>query len=248
MSEAYARIKVVREPKAPSGHNVAFLGPFPSSSQAYLCKEALEEAFPIRRCTKTMGKTTRFAPCALADMGRCVAPCDGRVTLEGYGELVTGLVSSLSHPGGLLEALELKMQALAEADRFEEAANARDRLRALGEALARSRTDRWLLDAGRLVLRDADGRPLRFEHGALAEVGTGASPDANAEPIVEPVPRERADELTEVRRWLARNPVVIETSEHPVAEPVEGGAQLHRLLTSLRAATQPLDRGLSRRR
>ena len=33
----------------------------------------------IRRCTTAMAAGTRFAPCALADMGRCAAPCDGRV-------------------------------------------------------------------------------------------------------------------------------------------------------------------------
>src|SRR5262249_8540401 len=82
LSEAYPRLRVVREPKVASGHEAVFLGPFPSSSQAHLCKEALEEAFAVRRCTKAMGKTTRFAPCALADMGRCAAPCDGRVSLE----------------------------------------------------------------------------------------------------------------------------------------------------------------------
>src|SRR3990170_9042345 len=47
-----------------------------------LKKEALEDAFPIRRCTRVMRPGTRFAPCALADMGRCPAPCDGRIDPE----------------------------------------------------------------------------------------------------------------------------------------------------------------------
>ena len=60
------------------------------------------------------GPRTRFAPCALADMGRCVAPCDGRIDPERYGELVRRLVSSLTSPGGLLGALERRMAHLAE--------------------------------------------------------------------------------------------------------------------------------------
>ena len=46
-AEAYPRIKVVRETKGGG----AFLGPFPSSHLARLAKEALEDVFPIRRCT-----------------------------------------------------------------------------------------------------------------------------------------------------------------------------------------------------
>ncbi len=75
-TEAYPRIKVVREPKGAG----AFLGPFPSSRLARQAKDALEDAVPIRRCTKPMRPTTRFAPCALAEMGRCLTPCDGRTT------------------------------------------------------------------------------------------------------------------------------------------------------------------------
>ncbi|MBI2237218.1 MAG: DEDD exonuclease domain-containing protein, partial [Actinobacteria bacterium] len=101
LAEAFPRIKVVREPTGDG----AFLGPFPSSQQAHLAKEALEDAFPIRRCTRAMRPGTRFAPCALADMGRCPAPCDGRIDPERYGELVRSLISSLSTPGGLLAAL-----------------------------------------------------------------------------------------------------------------------------------------------
>ncbi len=223
LAEAFPRMKVVREPKG----EAAFLGPFPSSLQAHLAKEALEETFPIRRCKRTMGAATRFTPCALADMGRCLAPCDGLVGPERYGELVRSLISSLSTPGGLLEALEARMNGLAAQERFEEAALARDRLRALAEALARARADGWLLGSGRLVLRDAEGNRLRLSGGALLR-GDGT------EPIAAPCPRERADELSAVRAWVTRNPVCIEDAEHAPSEPVAGGAELHRLLARLR--------------
>src|SRR4029434_2600454 len=96
------RVRVVRDAKWAG----AFLGPFPSSSLARLAKEALEDVFPIRRCTTAMRAATRFAPCALAEMHRCLAPCDGRAGPERYEELVRSLISSLSTPGGLLARLE----------------------------------------------------------------------------------------------------------------------------------------------
>jgi DNA polymerase-3 subunit epsilon len=49
-TEAFPRLKVVREPSG----EAAFLGPFPTSRQAALAKEALEDAYPIRRCTRAM--------------------------------------------------------------------------------------------------------------------------------------------------------------------------------------------------
>ena len=223
-AEAYPRIKVVRETNG-SG---AFLGPFPSSSLARLAKEALEDVFPIRRCTTAMRASTRFAPCALAEMHRCLAPCDGRAGPERYEELVRSLISSLSTPGGLLGTLEARMRDLAEQERFEEAALARDRLRALAEALARSRIDGWLLRTDDLVLRDEAGHRFRLRRGGLIR-------NAGDGPLGAPCPRERADELSALRAWVARNEVRVESSAEPFAEPVAGGAELHRLLGTLRA-------------
>jgi DNA polymerase-3 subunit epsilon len=226
-SEAFPRIKVVREPAGDG----AFLGPFGNASQARLAKEALEDVVPIRRCTTAMRAATRFAPCALADIGRCAAPCDGRTDPERYGELVRDLLSSLSTPAGLLGALEERMDDLARQERFEEAALARDRIRALAEALRRERIHRWLLDAGELRLRDAEGAPLRLVNGSLVRGG-------HATPIPAPPPKDRADELAAVRSWLAASAVALEHVERPPSEPVDGGARLHALLGRLRGARE----------
>jgi len=223
-AEAYPRIKVVRETKGGG----AFLGPFPSSHLARLAKEALEDVFPIRRCTKAMRASTRFAPCALAEMHRCLAPCDGRVGPERYEELVRSLISSLSTPDGLLGTLEARMRDLAGQERFEEAVLARDRLRALAEALARARIDGWLLGTGELVLRDADGHRLVLRRGGLIR-------SAADQPLGAPCPRDRADELAALRAWVVRNEVRVETADESFSEPVAGGVELHRLLRTLRA-------------
>jgi DNA polymerase-3 subunit epsilon len=225
-AEAFPRIKVVHQAKADDG--CVYLGPFGSAHRARLAKEALEEVVPIRRCTKAMSARTRFAPCALADIGRCVAPCDGRVDPERYGELVRRLVSSLTSPGGLLGALERRMAGLAAQERYEEAALARDRLRSLADALGRARADAWLVEAGALVLRDHDGRRIRLVGGAPV-LGEGV------EPFILPCPRERADELAAVRGWLRANLPGIVACERAPAEPVAGGAALARVNERLRA-------------
>jgi hypothetical protein len=195
-----------------------------------MAKEAVEDVVPIRRCTRSMGRATRFSPCVLADLGRCVAPCDGRVAPERYEELVRGLIHSLSSPGGLLEALEARMTRLASMERFEEATTARDRLRALAEAVARRRQDRWLLGAGRIELVMKDVR-LRLEAGSLA---TPVEP-GDLGPAGLPCPPERADEIAVVRSQLARTTPALVHAERPLAEPVDGGRRLADLLARLRA-------------
>jgi DNA polymerase-3 subunit epsilon len=217
-AEAWPRIKIV---KAPRGAG-SFLGPFASRRVAELAKEALEEAYPIRRCTRSMGRSTRFSPCALAGLGRCVAPCDDRVTPERYEELVRSLVTSLSCPDGLLEALEARMGRLAAGGRFEEAGLLRDRLRALVQAMVRARFDGWFAAADTLVLAGADGARYRFRRGRF-EAGDG-------EGVTLPVPPGDADEVSVVRTWLAANPVrVVEAGGTAPAEAVDGGRRLRDL-------------------
>jgi len=223
-SEAYPRLKVVH--RAASGDGCTYLGPFSGGGAARLAKEALEDVVPLRSCVRAMRAPTRFAPCALADIGRCPAPCDGRIDPERYGELVRDLLSSLESPDGLLAALEAKMWRLAEAERFEEAASVRDRLRTLAAALHRARRDAWLLGAGRLELVVEGDRRLAFDGGALARAGAADE----TEPIPFPCPRERADELSAVRSWLTKNPARVVACDVPLAEPVNGGARIARIL------------------
>jgi DNA polymerase III subunit epsilon len=225
-SEAWPRLKVVRS--APTGEGCVALGPFASASAAREAKDALEDVFPIRRCTRAMRARTRFAACALADMGRCLAPCIGHTSLERYDELVGSLGHALASPGELLAALEARMEALAAAERFEEAALARDRLRSIAESLWRLRVDRWLT-AGRLVLRGPSGERLELHGGALAR--SGEPPPA---PIGTPAPRERADELAALRSWVCRRRTRVEACDVAPSEPVDGGAALSRILRTLR--------------
>jgi DNA polymerase-3 subunit epsilon len=235
--EAWPRWKVTRSAVADEG--AVYLGPFGSSARAKLAQEALEEAFPIRRCSRSMGRRTRFAPCALADIGRCLAPCDGRTTPDRYAAVVRDIIVSLGEPGVIVRTLERRMDALATERRFEEAALARDRLGALAEALQRHRTDRWLT-TGTIELVDGDGHRIRLVGGALASDSSGS------EPIGWPPPRERADELSVVRSWLRRHPTRIVRCDVAPAEPVDGGADLARALARIRAAndrsTAPIER------
>ncbi|HEX9824553.1 MAG TPA: DEDD exonuclease domain-containing protein [Actinomycetota bacterium] len=225
LAEAWPRLKVVSRPTGVGEH----LGPFRSRAQANLAKEALEEAFPIRRCTTRMGKATRFAPCALADLGRCVAPCDGRAGPERYAGLVRALQLALSSPDELLAALEGRMAGLAAAERYEEATLVRDRLRSLVGALTRARGERWLVEAGRLEV-ETEGRRVAFRSGALERRG-------DEEGFSLPLPVEAVDEVRAALSWLSTGDARLVAADRALAEPVAGGAALSRLRGALAAAT-----------
>jgi DNA polymerase-3 subunit epsilon len=241
-SEAYPRLKVLHTTKRDD--ECTYLGPFGTAARAKLVKEAVESALPIRRCSTPMKATTRFAPCALADMGRCLAPCDGRTDRERYAELVRGLISSLTaSPGELLEALEAQMNDLADQERYEQAALVRDRLQALATALQHARADAWLVGAGRVVIGGADGARSTFDGGSLMSDGDPSGVD----PLWLPCPRDRAEELSVARSWLARAPGRLLEAERPLAEPVQGGATIARILASARAGRSE-SRGRSDRR
>lgn len=222
LREAFPRLKVVREP----GDGPGVLGPFASAARAHLAKEALEDLFPIRRCTTPMGPRTRFPACVLGDMHRCVAPCIDRVDADRYRGIAEAMASAMDDPADLLPRLEARMEALGSSGRYEEAATARERLRVLVDAMGRARQDRWLT-AGAFDLRDADGAEVEVRGGAVG---------AAADPIPLPCPRERADELGVTRAWLARGDARIVGLDGPApAEPVRGGRDLHRLSARLRA-------------
>ena len=133
----------------------------------------------------------------------------GAIGEDGYRAIVERVVRGLTtEPHLLLGPLEDRMRALAEAERFEEAADARDRAAALARALARQRQLDALRGASRLEVAvggapsGAEGRRLVFRGGLLGpQAGVEAPGPPDAGPGT-PVPRHLADELACVAAWL----------------------------------------------
>ena len=64
-------------------------------------------------------------------MGRCLAPCDGSVDATTYAAVVRQLRDTLlRRPDEVVDAINVRMAALAADERFEEAGVHRDRLSA----------------------------------------------------------------------------------------------------------------------
>src|SRR4051812_25095923 len=99
-----------------------YIGPYSSKRSAERSVAALHEAFPIRQCGGRMPKVPAMSPCALAEMGRCLSPCDGSVDPHRYAAVVADLRESLlSRPDAVVSSLSKRMAGLARASRFEDA-------------------------------------------------------------------------------------------------------------------------------
>jgi DNA polymerase-3 subunit epsilon len=212
-NERFPRLSVVREPR-PDGST--YLGPVASGSAATRIVEAIHAAVPLRRCTLTPGTARRDSPCTAAQLGVATCPCSGAIGEDAYAAIVALVRRALDRePHLLLDPLAARMAALAAAERYEEAADVRDRAAALAAALARQRRHDSLRRAGRLVVEvpgagGADllrGRLLRAwaatDDSAQQRLPLVAVPEPP--PATGPLPRHLADELACVAAWLDRH-------------------------------------------
>ncbi len=106
-----------------------YFGPFPSAEiiDAYL--DLVRRLFPLRRCRRIRKRDT---PCMYYHIGRCSAPCAGRIGREEYLAVVEKVRKLLAgETDELLGSLKAQMEAAAASLRFEEAARTRDAQRAI---------------------------------------------------------------------------------------------------------------------
>lgn len=113
-----------------------------------------------------------------------------------------GLLRLLERPDSLLAPLVERMQRLASAEAFEQAALLRDRAATLARALHRQRVVSSLRDAGWMEV-ESDGRILRIDHGRI-RFGDGRADPTRAPARDAPIPRNLVDELSLVAAWLGR--------------------------------------------
>ena len=106
-----------------------YFGPYASSTAMRSTLQMLYNQFPLRRC-KTVRERSR--PCLNFQMGRCLAPCAGRVDAADYQRMVRDVLLILEgRTDQVVGELTAKMEQAAEALRFEQAAGYRDQIRAL---------------------------------------------------------------------------------------------------------------------
>jgi DNA polymerase III subunit epsilon len=193
LDERFPRLSVVRDPRADGAF---YLGPLASSAVARQVVEAIESVVPLRRCGVRIGRRTpvRDVACPPARSGMATCPCSGAITAGAYTEHVYRTVRGLTtDPGILLAPLRASMERLSAEQRFEEAAEVRDRAAALSSALRRQREIETFRRAGRLVVEIDGDRWAEIVGGRLVEAWGPGGPPARASPRPTPQPTTPAD-------------------------------------------------------
>ncbi len=223
LGERFPRLSVVRVVNDDGG---LYLGPLSSTARAKRVIEAIETAVPVRRCTARSTASMRRPVCTAGQIGVAACPCSGATAEADYQRIVDRLVEGLtSRPHLLLDPLTERLHALAAQERYEEAADVRDRADALASALRRGRRFDLLRRAGRVRLRIGDDW-VDLDRGLLAGSGTlGTTPslldtpvDAGLDPADTDGPldvpgRREADELLCIAAWVERNAASIRLEE-----------------------------------
>lgn len=134
--EDFPRIQVVRK-KNLNPDKGRFYGPYTDVGAMYATLDFLKRLFPLKQC-----KTPKFSnrPCLYYHIGKCLAPCQGKVTPEEYQKLIHQVELFLSgKQTELLKQIQAQMQKYAEEEQFEKAAKMRDSYLDLQKTLERQK-------------------------------------------------------------------------------------------------------------
>ena len=134
--EDFPRIQVVRK-KNLNPDKGRFYGPYTDIGAMYATLDFLKKIFPLKQC-KNPKYTSR--PCLYYHIGKCLAPCQGKVTPEEYQKLIKQVELFLSgKQTELLKQLKEQMQKYSEVQEYEKAAKFRDSYVDLQKTLERQK-------------------------------------------------------------------------------------------------------------
>jgi DNA polymerase-3 subunit epsilon len=262
-------IKLTREPwprlalvKRVLDDDADYLGPFSSKKVAEKAVQALHDSFPIRQCSERLARRPSRSACVLAEMGKCLSPCDGSTDEAAYAQVVAQLRETLTRqPDRVVASLTARMTALALDERFEEAGIHRDRLAAFIRAAARTQRLSALTRCPEIVAArcEDDGRWAVhvIRHGRLAAAGV-IPPGANAHTFVDqlkasaetvlpgpgPAPSASAEESEVILRWLEAPGIRLVDVDGEWTCPVAGASRhlaVHDAVNESRKSLVPFD-------
>jgi excinuclease ABC subunit C len=135
MDEEYPRVMVMRGARR---RGVRYFGPY---SHAWAIRETVDtllRVFPVRTCSAGVFKRQRQIdrPCLLGYIGKCSAPCVGRIDAAEHRLLAEEFCDFMAgQTGKFTRRLEAEMRRAAAAEEYERAARLRDDIQALQRAL-----------------------------------------------------------------------------------------------------------------
>ncbi|WP_030394972.1 excinuclease ABC subunit UvrC [Kitasatospora purpeofusca] len=138
LNEEFPRVQVMR---GAHRKGVRYFGPY---GHAWAIRETVDlllRVFPVRTCSNGVFKRAAQVgrPCLLGYIGKCAAPCVGRITPEDHRALAEDFCDFMAgRTGNYLRRLETEMQEAAADLEYEKAARLRDDIGALKRAMEKN--------------------------------------------------------------------------------------------------------------
>ena len=133
-SELFPRLEITR--KVLKGKGIKYFGPYSVGARDML--DSIYEIVPLvqkKSCVKG-GKA-----CLFYQMGKCLAPCEQKVSQEEYLRLIDTSIGYIQNKSALIVKLHEKMIELSSDMRFEEAMTLRDRIKTIEKSEIQSTLD-----------------------------------------------------------------------------------------------------------
>lgn len=128
-NEKFPRVSVTRRV---ANDGAKYFGPYIAAHLLHDILDTLSAMFPLRTCKKDITPDPKTRPCINYEMGRCLAPCAGKVSEYDYKRMTAEVADFLSgRYKGLEKQLQEDMHTASENMEYEKAAAARDRINAL---------------------------------------------------------------------------------------------------------------------
>ncbi len=135
--KSYPMIRITKEtfPKVFTTRRIIkdgseYFGPYPEAGKINQYMELIDRLFSLRKCSTPLKKRTQ--PCLYYHIGRCSAPCCGKISAEEYSKSIDRIRGFLSGKNDDLEKqLREEMTVASKAMQYEVAAKKRDMLLAV---------------------------------------------------------------------------------------------------------------------
>ena len=184
LNEPFPRVMVTRELIKDGSR---YFGPYTQSRYLRSTLRNLEWILPLRTCSRIIpaDEIKYKRACINYQLGKCPAPCIGKISVEDYAKIVKRALAFFSGKyQEVADEIRAEMLSHSEAQRFEEAAKARDRLLAIDRVQKKQTvvyTDDRSVDILGIYLEESIGFcvVLRMQNGAI--INSESYPMANVE-------------------------------------------------------------------
>jgi excinuclease ABC subunit C len=135
VGEEFPRVTVMRGAQR---KGVRYFGPYGHAWAIRDTVDTLLRVFPMRSCSAGVFRNAKAIgrPCLLGDIGKCAAPCVGRVTADEHRAIVNDFLAFMGgQTAGFTKRIEAKMLEASAREEYELAAKLRDDLGALQRVL-----------------------------------------------------------------------------------------------------------------